>query len=143
MKVYEEKLVETVVDKVCDVCEQSVMIEVNEHKYEECGELKASFGYGSKEDGKVYQLDLCENCFKIALYALRDQRTTEFMFDEAKDLPGEKFGLVSDSFMIEQKEIIEKEKGSAKSILSDVKINENVSHDESLQDSIDEDVSIK
>ena len=44
MKVYAEKLVETVVDKICDVCEQSVMVEVNEHKYEECGELKASFG---------------------------------------------------------------------------------------------------
>ena len=143
MKVYAEKLVETLVDKICDVCEQSVMIEVNKHKYEECGELKASFGYGSKEDGKVYQLDLCESCFKTALYALRDQRRTEFMFDEAKDLSGEKFGLVSDSFMIEQEEIIEKEKGSAESILSDVKINQNVSDDESLQDSIDEDVSTK
>jgi hypothetical protein len=58
-------------------------------------------------------------------------------------LSGEKFGLVSDSFMIEQEEIIEKEKWSAKSILSDVKVNENVSDDESLQDSIDEDVSTK
>tara|TARA_R110002167_G_scaffold183239_1_gene383670 strand:+ start:82 stop:513 length:432 start_codon:yes stop_codon:yes gene_type:complete len=143
MKVYAEKLVETLVDKICDVCEQSVMIEVNKHKYEECGELKASFGYGSIEDGKVYQLDLCESCFKTALCALRDQRKMEFMFDEAKDLLGEKFGLVSDSFMIEQEEIIEKEKGSAESILSDVKINQNVSDDESLQDSIDEDVSTK
>jgi hypothetical protein len=43
--------------------------------------------------------------------------------------------------MIEREEVIEKEKGSAKSILSDVKINENVSDDESLQDNIDEDVS--
>jgi len=143
MKVYAEKLVETVVDKICDVCEQSVMIELNQYKYEECGELKASFGYGSKEDGKVYQLDLCESCFKAALYTLRDQRRTEFMFDEAKDLSDEKFGLVSDSFMVEQEEIIEKEKGLAKSILSDVKINENVSDDESLQDSVDEDVSTK
>jgi hypothetical protein len=83
MKVYAEKLVQTVINKICDVCEQSVMI------------------------------------------------------DEAKDLSNEKFGLVSDSFMIEQEEIIEKEKESAKSILSDVKINENVSDDESLQDSID------
>lgn len=102
MKVYAEKLVETVVDKICDVCEQSVMIVVNDHKYEESGELKASFGYGSKEDGKVYQLDLCESCFKIALYALRDNRRTEFMFDKAKDLPDKKFGLVLDSFMIER-----------------------------------------
>jgi hypothetical protein len=143
MKVYAEKLVETLVDKICDVCEQSVMIEVNEHKYEECGELKASFGYGSKEDGKAYQLDLCESCFKTALYALRDQRRTEFMFDDVKYLSDEKFGLVSDSLMTEREEIIEKEKGSTKSILSDVKINENVSDDGYLQDSIDEDVSTK
>jgi hypothetical protein len=119
------------------------MIEVNKHKYEECGELKASFGYDSKEDGKVYQLDLCESCFKTALCALRDQRKIELMIDEAKYLSDEKFGLVSDSFMIEQEEIIEKEKESAKSILSDVKINENISDDESLQDSIDEYVSTK
>ncbi len=143
MKVYAEKLVKTVVDKICDVCEQSVMIEVNKHKYEECGELKASFGYGSKEDGKLYQLDLCESCFKTALYALRDKRRTEFMFDEAKDLSDEKFGLVSDSLMIAREEIIENAKGSAKGILSDVKVNENVSDDESLQDSIDEDLSTK
>jgi hypothetical protein len=65
------------------------------------------------------------------------------MFDDVKDLSDEKFGLVSDSLMIEREEVIEKEEGSAKSILSDVKINENVSDDESLQDSIDEDVSIK
>ena len=143
MKVYAEKFVETIVDKICDVCEQSVMIEVSKHKYEECGELKASFGYGSKEDGKVYQLDLCESCFKTALYVLRDQRRAEFMFDEKKDLSDEKFGLVSNSFTIEQEEIIEKEKGAAKSILSDVKINENISDNESLQDSIDEDVNTK
>jgi hypothetical protein len=143
MKVYAEKLVETLVDKICDVCEQSVMIEVNEHKYEECGELKASFGYGSKEDGKVYQLDLCESCFKTALNALRDQRRTEFMFDKTKNLSDEEFGLISDSFMIEREEIIEKDIGSAKGILSDVKINENISDDESLQDSVDEDVSTK
>ncbi|WP_196797991.1 hypothetical protein [Colwellia sp. PAMC 21821] len=143
MKVYAEKLVETVVDKICDVCEQSVMIEVNKYKYEESGELRANFGYGSKEDGKIYQLDLCESCFKTALNALRDLRRTEFMFDETKDSSDERFGLVSDSFMIEQEEIIEKVKGSEKSILSDVNINENVSDDESLQDSIDEDVHTK
>ncbi|GHE92410.1 hypothetical protein [Thalassotalea profundi] len=93
MKVYAEKLVETIVDKICDVCEQSVMIEVNEHKYEESGELKASFGYGSNEDGNVYHLDLCEKCFKTAIYALRDERRSIFMFDDNKNLRDEKFGL--------------------------------------------------
>ena len=90
MKVYAEKLVETMVDKICDVCEESVLIE---GKYEESGTLGASFGYGSKEDGNVYHLDLCEKCFKTALYALRDERRTTFMFDDKRNLLDENFGL--------------------------------------------------
>jgi hypothetical protein len=90
VKVYAEKLVETMVDKICDVCEESVLIE---GKYEESGTLSASFGYGSKEDGNVYHLDLCEKCFKTALYALRDERRTTFMFDDKRNLLDENFGL--------------------------------------------------
>ena len=87
MKVYAEKLVETVVDKICDVCEESVIIELNSGKYEESGELRATFGYGSQEDGNVYNLDLCEKCFKAALYALREKCREKFMLDD------DKFGL--------------------------------------------------
>ena len=90
MKVYAEKLVETMVDKICDVCEESVLIE---GKYEESGTLSASFGYGSKEDGNVYHLDLCEKCFKTALYALRDERRTTFMFDDKRNTQDKNFGL--------------------------------------------------
>jgi hypothetical protein len=90
VKVYAEKLVETMVDKICDVCEESVLIE---GKYEESGTLSASFGYGSKDDGNVYHLDLCEKCFKTALYALRDERRTTFMFDDKRNLLDENFGL--------------------------------------------------
>ena len=90
MKVYAERIVETMVDKICDVCEESVFIE---GKSEETGTLSASFGYGSKEDGNVYHLDLCEKCFKTALLALRDERRSIFMFDDEKDLVDEKFGL--------------------------------------------------
>jgi hypothetical protein len=90
VKVYAEKIVETMVDKICDVCEDSVLIEGN---HEETGSLSASFGYGSKEDGNVYHLDLCERCFKEALFALRDKRRAIFMFDDEKDLVDEKFGL--------------------------------------------------
>lgn len=90
MKVYAEKIVETMVDIICDVCEDSVVIEGN---CEETGTLSASFGYGSKEDGNVYHLDLCENCFKVALFALRDSRRAIFKFDEEKNLVDEKFGL--------------------------------------------------
>ena len=90
MKIYAEKLVETMVNKICDVCEESVLIE---GEYEESGTLSASFGYGSKEDGNVYHLDLCEKCFKTALYALRDERRTIFMFDDKRNLLDENFGL--------------------------------------------------
>jgi len=55
MKVYAEKLVEAVVDKICDVCAESVMIEMNSEK-----------------------------CFKTALYALRDKRRGTFMLDDEK-----------------------------------------------------------
>jgi hypothetical protein len=78
------------VDKICDVCEESVLID---GQYEESGTLSASFGYGSKEDGNVYHLDLCEKCFKTALYALRDERRTTFMFDDKRNLRDENFGL--------------------------------------------------
>lgn len=96
MKIKADKVVATVVDRVCDVCNESVMIEVNDYRYGECGELKGRWGYGSKEDGNTYHLDLCESCFKVALLALRDHRRVIVMSDEENNLPDEKFGLDSD-----------------------------------------------
>ena len=52
MKIFAERLVETEVDRLCDVCNKSVQIDVNGYKYEECAELIAEWGYGSKNDGK-------------------------------------------------------------------------------------------
>jgi hypothetical protein len=95
MKITEERLIETVIDRVCDVCGSSVMIDVGGHKYEECGELKANWGYGSKNDGDSYQLDLCERCFQVALLALRDEYRSVVMFDDDRELPDDKFGLSS------------------------------------------------
>ena len=96
MKIYAERLIETVVERTCDVCNESVMIAVAGHKYEECGELKAVWGYASKQDGDSYHLDLCESCFKVALFALRDHRRGVVMFDDKQDLPDDKFGLASE-----------------------------------------------
>jgi hypothetical protein len=80
MKVFAETLVETVVDRVCDVCKESVV--------EEYGEL----------DGNTYHLDLCESCFKVALCALKSHKRSLFMFDDdEKNLPDEKFGLAQTS----------------------------------------------
>ena len=95
MKIFAERLVETVVDRVCDVCKESVMIDVGGNKVEEYGELKAQWGYDSKLDGNTYHLDLCESCFKVALFALKDHKRSLFMFDDESNLPDEKFGLDS------------------------------------------------
>lgn len=76
MKVFAEQLVETEVDRICDICGASVLIEVNGYKYEECAELAVAWGYGSKSDGKAYHIDLCENCFNVAFYALEEHRQT-------------------------------------------------------------------
>jgi hypothetical protein len=92
MKHYQMQLVNTVVDRVCDVCGNSVMIDLIGHKYEEVGELKSSWGYGSKEDGASYHLDLCEACFKFAVAALKEHRKA-VMLDKNLDLPGEDFGI--------------------------------------------------
>lgn len=93
MKRNQKNLVNKVVDRVCDVCGNSVMIEINGHTFEEVGELKASWGYGSKENGISYHLDLCESCFKVAVAALKEQRRSTVMFDENQELPGEDFGI--------------------------------------------------
>ena len=93
MKHYQMKLVNVVVDRVCDVCGSSVIIEINGHAFENVGELKASWGYDSKEDGISYHLDLCEDCFKVAVAALKEHRRSTVMFDEDQELPGEDFGI--------------------------------------------------
>jgi hypothetical protein len=71
------------------------MIDVGGNKVEEYGELKAQWGYNSKEDGNTYHLDLCESCFKVALFALKHHKRSLFMFDDENNLPDEKFGLDS------------------------------------------------
>ncbi|MFB2681170.1 hypothetical protein [Shewanella mangrovisoli] len=93
MKFYEKQLVNTVLDRVCDVCGNSVMIDVNGHKYQEVGELKAHWGYGSKEDGTAYHLDLCEACFRYAVSSLRELRRSTIMFDKDQEFPSEDFGI--------------------------------------------------
>ena len=76
MKIREKRLVETVIDRVCDVCRQSVLIEINSDRFEECAELSADWGYGSGQDGNSYRLDLCENCFDSVITTLKARRET-------------------------------------------------------------------
>jgi hypothetical protein len=95
MKIFAERSGETVVDRVCDVCKESVMIDVG-NRIEEYGKLKAQWGYGSKEDGNTYHFDLCESCFKVALFALIHHKRSLFMFDgDENNRPDDKFRLDS------------------------------------------------
>lgn len=44
---------------ICDSCKNSCKKEFDF----EYATLNAHWGYGSKKDGDVYQIDLCEDCF--------------------------------------------------------------------------------
>jgi len=63
-----------VVDKIlCDVCGESCTITepVVEHEY---AELIATWGYFSDQDGKHFNIDLCENCFNDVLSFMKNSR---------------------------------------------------------------------
>lgn len=96
MKIKRDKLVSTVVDRICDVCEQTVMIDIGGQSFEEVGELSATWGYGSKQDGQVVHLDLCEHCFSVALVALKDHRKAQIMLGKNLAPPSENFGSDSE-----------------------------------------------
>ncbi|ELI0633891.1 hypothetical protein Q8344_001506 [Vibrio harveyi] len=93
MKVYGQKMIEVVVDRRCDICGVSVMVESNGAQFEEVGVMTAKWGFGSKMDGVSHHLDMCENCFQVALLALKDYRRSIVMFDEEQNLPDDNFGL--------------------------------------------------
>lgn len=93
MRIEQEKLVSTVVDRICDVCEESVMIDIRGQKFEEVGEISATWGYGSQQDGKVFHLDLCEHCFTVALQALSDHKKSHIARGKKLTPPDENFGL--------------------------------------------------
>lgn len=85
MKIFKDSSGKTVVDRVCDVCKESVITDL--------GELKANWGDGLQKGGSKYHLDLCQNCFKVALFALKDHQRNLFMFDDENNIPDENFGL--------------------------------------------------
>ena len=92
MKVYGQKTIEVVVDRYCDICGASVMVDSNGVQLQEVGELTANWGFGSKMDCTNHHLDMCENYFQVALSAPKEHRRSIVMFDDEQDLPDEKFG---------------------------------------------------
>lgn len=67
MKKNKEKLVLQLDDIICDICGESCKKNLDI----ESAKLFAHWGYDSKKDGDVYDIDLCENCFdKVLKYLL-------------------------------------------------------------------------
>lgn len=72
MKAFKEKLVKVVENVYCDCCGKSTT------HYNEIGPdyatLESCWGYGSKDDGTRYNIDLCESCFSEVLNFIKEKR---------------------------------------------------------------------
>lgn len=71
MKTTKEKLVLHIDDIICDICGNSCKKNIDI----ESAKLFAHWGYDSKKDGDVYDIDLCENCFDKTLKYLLEIRS--------------------------------------------------------------------
>lgn len=71
MKKTKEKLVLQLDDIVCDICGDSCKKNLDI----ESAKLFAHWGYDSKKDGDVYDIDLCEKCFDRTLNYLMQIRS--------------------------------------------------------------------
>jgi hypothetical protein len=73
MRTYKTEPKKVVDEILCDVCGESCTITepVVEHEY---ATLEATWGYFSDQDGKQFNIDLCENCFDDVLVFIKNQR---------------------------------------------------------------------
>ena len=73
MRTYKTEPKKVVDEILCDCCGESCTITepVVEHEY---AELIATWGYFSDQDGKQFNIDLCENCFDDVLVFIKNQR---------------------------------------------------------------------
>lgn len=73
MRTYKTEPKKVVDEILCDVCGESCTITepVGDHEY---AELIATWGYFSDQDGKQFNIDLCENCFNDVLIFIKNQR---------------------------------------------------------------------
>lgn len=72
MRTFKEKIIKAVDDVNCDACGKSTT------KYPDVGPdyatLESCWGYGSKDDGTRYSIDLCETCFFEVLSFIKEKR---------------------------------------------------------------------
>ncbi len=62
----------TVDDVHCDVCGKSTTNNINVGP--DYATLESCWGYGSKNDGTKYHIELCETCFFEVLSFIKDKR---------------------------------------------------------------------
>lgn len=70
MKTYKKKLTKVVDQILCDCCGQSCS---NEYDHE-FATIEAKWGYWAKQDGTVYDIQICETCFTEVLDFIKDKR---------------------------------------------------------------------
>lgn len=77
MKIFKKKLVKSISDVLCDICGNSCTI-IPDNFGPDFATLEACWGYGSKYDGKKFDIDICENCFTSTIKYLKEQRHKNF-----------------------------------------------------------------
>lgn len=73
MRKYEKRLVKTLADIVCDMCNKSCQKPQDSFEY---GTLTAAWGYFSQHDEETIRLDLCEECFYSIMAFIKPQLDT-------------------------------------------------------------------
>jgi hypothetical protein len=73
VKTFKEKLVKVVENVYCDCCGKST----TNYLYigPDYATLESCWGYGSKNDGTKYNIELCETCFFEVLNFIKDKRS--------------------------------------------------------------------
>lgn len=89
MEIRGHRVVETVVDVLCDQCGDSCTREVHGEVLHEYATLSAGWGYGSRHDGQRYSLQLCERCFFAILASIEHNKFISSMFDDEPYQRGE------------------------------------------------------
>ncbi len=124
--------VKVVSELICDRCGLHVV--KGDYEYSEFICIEHRCGYGSiLEDGKLVCIDICQRCFVDSFdedlrLNERSQSSWTSFFEGKK---------VSDDFMVDRIDIIS-EKGAASGILKNIKTNQAITDEDSLNDSIDE-----
>lgn len=72
MKTFKEKTIKVVDDVRCDSCGASTTNNIISGP--DYATLEGCWGYGSKNDGTKYDIELCENCFFEVLDFIKDNR---------------------------------------------------------------------